>query len=30
MAHSRRLAEDARLDTVFLPVGDGVAVSIKK
>jgi predicted O-methyltransferase YrrM len=30
LAHSRRLAEDARLDTVFLPVGDGVAVSIKK
>lgn len=30
MAHSRRLAEDARLDTVFLPIGDGVGVSIRK
>jgi caffeoyl-CoA O-methyltransferase len=30
MAHGRRLAEDARLDTVFLPIGDGVAVSVKK
>lgn len=29
IAHSRRLAADARLDTVFLPVGDGVAVSVR-
>jgi len=28
-AYNRRLAADARLQTVFLPVGDGVAISIK-
>lgn len=28
--YSRRLASDARLATVFLPVGDGVAVSVKR
>jgi predicted O-methyltransferase YrrM len=30
MAHSRRLAADARLDTVVLPIGDGVAVSVRR
>jgi predicted O-methyltransferase YrrM len=28
--YSRRLAEDPRLVTAFLPVGDGVAVSVKR
>lgn len=28
--HGRRLAADPRLATVFLPVGDGVAVSVKR
>jgi predicted O-methyltransferase YrrM len=28
--YSRRLAADARLATVFLPVGDGVALSVKR
>ena len=28
--YSRRLAADSRLATVFLPVGDGVAVSVKQ
>ena len=28
--YSRRLASDPRLATVFLPVGDGVAVSVKR
>jgi len=28
--YSRRLAGDARLATIFLPVGDGVAVSVKR
>jgi predicted O-methyltransferase YrrM len=28
--YSRRLAEDPRLVTTFLPVGDGVAVSVKR
>jgi predicted O-methyltransferase YrrM len=28
--YSRRLADDPRLATVFLPVGDGVAVSIRR
>jgi predicted O-methyltransferase YrrM len=28
--YSRRLADDPRLETVFLPVGDGVAVSVKR
>jgi predicted O-methyltransferase YrrM len=28
--YSRRLAADSRLATVFLPVGDGVAVSVKR
>jgi predicted O-methyltransferase YrrM len=28
--YSRRLAADPRLATVFLPVGDGVAVSVKR
>ena len=28
--HNRRLAADDRLDTVFLPLGDGVAVSVRK
>jgi len=27
---SRRLAADARLETTFLPVGDGVALSVKR
>lgn len=29
VAHGRRLAADARLDTVFLAVGDGLAVSVR-
>jgi predicted O-methyltransferase YrrM len=28
--YSRRLADDPRLETVFLPTGDGVAVSVKR
>ncbi|MEK6629259.1 MAG: O-methyltransferase [Acidobacteriota bacterium] len=28
--YNTRLASDPRLDTVFLPVGDGVAVSVKR
>jgi len=28
--YSQRLAADPRLATVFLPVGDGVAVSVKR
>ena len=28
--YSRRLADDPRLETVFLPIGDGVAVSVKR
>ena len=28
--YSQRLAADTRLATVFLPVGDGVAVSVKR
>jgi predicted O-methyltransferase YrrM len=28
--YSRRLADDPRLETVFLPVGDGVALSVKR
>jgi predicted O-methyltransferase YrrM len=28
--YSRRLAADSRLATIFLPVGDGVAVSVKR
>jgi predicted O-methyltransferase YrrM len=28
--YSRRLADDPRLETVFLPVGDGVAISVKR
>jgi len=27
---SRRLAADPRLDTAFLPVGDGVSISVKR
>ncbi|MEW5983272.1 MAG: O-methyltransferase [Acidobacteriota bacterium] len=30
VAHGRRLAADARLDTVCLPVGDGLALSIRR
>ncbi len=29
-AYSARLAADPRLATVFLPIGDGVAVSVKR
>lgn len=29
-AYNQRLADDDRLDTTFLPVGDGVAISVKR